>query len=173
MQCVSFTGITLSADNQSHSPHRPNNQKSGIAIPHAHGRARSARNASASEHSGVARGRSPSFRKFWPAVAGQLKICNAKRKMSKKDLHTHRIPCLSIGSQEDPKSRDLSGIKQSNSYQYHTTFGTTIPLQKRIKKVVNTTQIPVKDTHCCEVQWRCSQWGRAGMPYCPRRGRTC
>ena len=75
---LTFTGITLSANNQNHSPHRPNNQNSGIAIPHAwHGRARSARNASASEHSGVARGRSPSFRKFWPADAGQLKICNA------------------------------------------------------------------------------------------------
>ena len=37
----------------------------------------SARNASASERSGVTRGRSPPFRKFWLASAGQLKICNA------------------------------------------------------------------------------------------------
>ena len=40
-------------------------------------RAQRARDASASEHPGVARGRSPPFRKFWPAGAGQLKICNA------------------------------------------------------------------------------------------------
>ena len=46
-------------------------------------------------------------------------------------------------------SRDPSGIKQSNSYQYHTTFVTTIPLPKRIKKAVNTTPIPVKLDHCC------------------------
>ena len=36
-----------------------------------------ARNASASERSGVARGRSPPFSKFWLVGAGQLKICNA------------------------------------------------------------------------------------------------
>ena len=32
--------------------------------------------------------------------------------------------------------------------KYHTTFFFTIPLPKLIKKVVNTTAIPVKYQHC-------------------------
>ena len=45
-------------------------------------------------------------------------------------------------SQHRPKQSKQSKIK------YHTTFFFTIPLPKQIKKVVITTKIPVKQSHC-------------------------
>ena len=76
-QCLKFTGIASTARNQTPSNTHPNNQRVVLQYQNTRVRAQRARDASASEHPGVARGRSPPFRKFWPAGAGQLKICNA------------------------------------------------------------------------------------------------
>ena len=42
----------------------------------------------------------------------------------------------------------LTGARGTENQKYHTTFGGTIPLSQTTEKVVNTSQIPVKEEHC-------------------------